>query len=98
MSTRRHLLLLYDYVEDVVARREPHRDEHLSRIREWVGDGRMVMAGALEDPPTGAALVFGDVTQEEVEAFAAGDPYVRAGLVTGWRVVPWTVVAGTLYA
>ena len=93
MSAGRHVLLLYDYVEDVLARREPHRAEHLARIREWVADGRLVMAGALGDPPTGAALVFGDLAEAEVEGFAAGDPYVRAGLVTGWRVVPWTVVA-----
>lgn len=93
MSTGRHLVLFYDYVEDVLERREPHRAEHLERIRAWVEDGRMRMAGALGDPPTGAALVFADVGEDAVAEFAAGDPYVRGGLVTGWRVVPWTVVA-----
>ena len=28
------------------------------------------------------------------EAFVAADPYVAAGLVTSWRVRPWTVVVG----
>jgi uncharacterized protein YciI len=28
-----------------------------------------------------------------VDAFADGDPYVAAGLVTARRVVPWNVVA-----
>ena len=93
MSTGRHLVLFYDYVEDVLERREPHRAEHLERIRAWVEDGRMRMAGALGDPPTGAALVFPDVGEGAVAEFAEGDHYVRAGLVTGWRVVPWTVVA-----
>jgi uncharacterized protein YciI len=37
--------------------------------------------------------VFGDVPEEEVARFADGDPYVAAGLVTGRRIVPWTVVA-----
>jgi uncharacterized protein YciI len=27
------------------------------------------------------------------EEFAAGDPYVLAGLVTARRIVPWAVVA-----
>lgn len=93
MSTGRHLVLVYDYVEDILERREPHRAEHLERIRAWVGDGRLVMAGALGDPPTGAALVFADIGEEAVEEFAAGDPYVRAGLVTRRRIVPWAVVA-----
>ncbi len=45
------------------------------------------------DPPTGALFVFGDLPDAEIEAFAEGDPYVVAGLVTARRVVPWTVVA-----
>jgi uncharacterized protein YciI len=95
VSTGRHLVLFYDYVEDVVERREPHRAEHLERIRAAVADGSMRMAGALGDPPTGGALVFHDVGEEAIAAFAEGDPYVRAGLVTAWRIVPWAVVAST---
>lgn len=88
-----HQILFYDYVEDVLARRAPHREAHLARIREWVGDGRMLMAGALGDPPTGAAFVLPGDDPADAERFAVGDPYVAAGLVTGRRVVPWTVVA-----
>ena len=28
------------------------------------------------------------------ESFAAADPYVRYGLVTGWRVRAWATVVG----
>lgn len=93
MPTGPHRLLLYDYVPDVLERRAPFREAHLARIGEWIADGRMLMAGALGDPPTGAAFVFGDVPEEEVGRFADGDPYVGAGLVTARRVVPWNVVA-----
>ena len=93
MATGPHLILFYDYVADIVERRAPHRDAHLARVGEWTGDGRIVMAGALGDPPTGAAIVFAGVAADDVEAFADGDPYVLNGLVTGRRVVPWTVVA-----
>ena len=77
----------------MLERRGPHREAHLARIAEGVADGRIVMAGALGAPPTGAAIVFADVPVATVEAFADGDPYVAAGLVTERHIVPWTVVA-----
>ncbi len=93
METGPHLLLSYDYVADVLERRPPHREAHLARIAEWIADGGMLAAGAVGDPPTGALFVFGDVPVADVEAFAEGDPYVAAGLVTARRITPWTVVA-----
>ncbi len=87
-------LLLYDYVEDIVERRAPHRGEHLDLIGEWVADGRVVAGGATGDPPAGALIVFREGA--DPAAFAAIDPYVREGLVTAWRVEPWTVVTGDL--
>lgn len=92
MATGPHQILFYDYVADIVERRAPHREAHLAAIGEWVADGRVVMAGAIGDPPTGAAIVFSGVGPEEVEAFAAADPYVLNGLVTARRIVPWAVV------
>jgi len=93
MATGPHLILFYDYVPDIVERRPAHREAHLARIGEAVDAGRIVMAGALGDPPTGAAIVFAGVGADVVEAFADSDPYVLNGLVTARRVVPWTVVA-----
>jgi uncharacterized protein YciI len=89
-----HLLLTYDYVDDIVERRAPHRDAHLAQARAWLGDGRLIAAGAVGDPPTGALFVFSARPAEEVEAFVAADPYLSAGLVTGWRIAPWNVVVG----
>jgi uncharacterized protein len=85
-------LLTYDYVSDVVERRAPHRDEHLAYARRWRDEGRLVMAGAVGDPPHGALLVFRVSDPAVVEAFAEGDPYTAAGLVTGRDVQPWNVV------
>jgi uncharacterized protein YciI len=87
-----YYILFYEYVKDVVERREPHRDVHLARIRQEREAGRVVMAGALGDPPHGAAIVFTGVSAPDVEAFARDDPYVAAGLVTSWRVEPWRLV------
>lgn len=87
-------LLFYDVVDDYVARRAPLRSDHLALLAEAQGRGELVLAGALTDPVDGAVLVFRGEDAGPVEAFVAADPYVQAGLVTSWRIRPWTVVAG----
>jgi hypothetical protein len=92
MSEDTTYLLLYTYVEDMADRRGPYRDAHLERIRAEKDAGRIVMAGALGSPPHGGAIVWRGVTREEIERFAAADPYVEAGLVTSQRIELWTLV------
>jgi uncharacterized protein len=87
-----HHLLLYEYVEGMAERRGPYREEHLAGIRAERDAGRLIMAGALGNPPTGGAFVFRGVEREAVEAFAQADPYTRAGLVTSWRAERWNLV------
>ncbi len=89
-----HVLLLYEYVDDLLARRAPYREEHLAALRAEHAAGRVVLAGAFGEPPVGAALVFTGVDVEHVDAFARADPYVRAGLVRAWRMEPYNVVVG----
>jgi uncharacterized protein len=92
VATGRHVLLTYDYVADIVERRGPHREEHLALIREWHAAGRMVLAGAVGDPPHGAVFVLRD--GEDPQAFVDADPYAANGLVTDWRAEPVNLVAG----
>jgi uncharacterized protein YciI len=87
-----HQVLFYDYVADVLERRAPYRDAHLAAAQRYKDDGKIVMAGALGKPPTGAMFVFLVDDPAQIDAFVAADPYVRNGIVTGHRVVPWTVV------
>jgi uncharacterized protein YciI len=87
-----HQILFYDYVEDVVERRAPYREAHLAIVRRLADAGVIVLAGALGDPPHGAAIVFRGEDASEAERFAGEDPYVEAGIVTAWRVEPWNVV------
>ena len=87
-------LLFYDYVGDIVERRAPHRPAHLALIEEWVQAGRVLAGGATGDPPSGALIVFSQ--DGDPEEWVRRDPYVSEGLVTAWRVEPWTVVAGSL--
>ncbi|HET6438405.1 MAG TPA: YciI-like protein [Anaeromyxobacter sp.] len=88
-----HFALLYDPAPDYLERRKPFREAHLELVRELHAQGKVVMAGAF-DPPDGALLVFRVDDAAEVEAFVKADPYVRNGVVTGWRIRQWTVVVG----
>ncbi len=85
-------LLTYEYPADMLERRGPHREAHLAQVAEWEGEGKILMAGATGDPPTGAVLVF-DCPPEEVEAYADSDPYFVAGLVLSRRIEPLAAVA-----
>jgi hypothetical protein len=85
-------VLFYEYVDNMLDRRAPHRDAHLARINEWRDDGKIVLAGAMGKPPHGAAIVFDVEESAEVERFAAEDPYVLAELVTEQRIVPIALV------
>lgn len=87
-----HALLLYVYVEDILERRAPYRDEHLALVNAWKDDGRLLMAGPLGDPPMGAAFVFQVSDPAEVEEFATADPYVAAGLVRSHSLERWKLV------
>jgi uncharacterized protein len=88
-----YFALFYDYVEDVVERRAPHRAAHLELYRRWRGERKLVMGGALGDPPHGALIVFDVESADVVEEFAATDPYVLNGIVSARRVEPWAVVS-----
>lgn len=89
-----HFVLLYDYVDDVVTKRQPFRHRHLELLRELHGAGRLLMAGAWGDPVDGAALVFRVEDPAPIEEFVGADPYVANGLVTRWRIRRWDVVVG----
>ena len=89
-----HYLLFYDYVPDYLVRRQPLRTAHFEYARPFIERGELVLGGALADPVDGAVLLFLGETPDGARTFAADDPYVQRGLVTGWRVRPWTTVVG----
>ena len=89
-----YYLLLYDYVENIVERRAPYREEHLRLAEGLRQRGQLVMGGALADPADGAVIVFRTTNASVVEDFVRKDPYVTNGLVTRWRIRPWKVVVG----
>lgn len=89
-----YFALLYELVDDMVTKRMPYREEHLSLAREACERGELLLAGALAEPVDRALLVFRVENKSTVEDFARKDPYVIHGLATKWEVRPWNVVVG----
>jgi uncharacterized protein YciI len=85
-------ILFYDYVDDILERRGPHREAHLAAVGKLRQEGMVVMGGAFADPVDGAVIVFNTENRSTIEAFVAEDPYVVNGLVTHWRIRDWNVV------
>jgi uncharacterized protein YciI len=89
-----YYVLLYDLVDDYLDRRAVLRDDHLALARAAAERGELLLAGALADPADRAVLVWRVDDPGTVEEFVRADPYVVNGLVTAWRIRPWTVVVG----
>jgi uncharacterized protein len=89
-----YLALQYDLVDDYLDRRPEFRDEHLGLARAAHQRGDLALAGAFNNPPDRALLVWSTEDRSVVEAFAEADPYVRNGLVRSWTVREWNVVIG----
>lgn len=86
--------LIYETVDDYVARRAEFREMHLRAARAARERGELILAGAFDDPVDRALIIFRADKQSIVEDFARKDPYVVNGLVKKWEVRPWRVVVG----
>jgi uncharacterized protein YciI len=91
-----HFLLIYDLAPDYLDRRGAFRNAHLALAWEEADAGHLLLGGAAGDPVESALLLFTDA--DAAARFAQSDPYVREGLVIGWRVIPWTTVVGAASA
>ncbi len=69
------------------------RPAHLAYLEREAA--RLMSGGAMLDPegkPCGSLLVIEAADRAEVEAFAAGDPYARAGLFESTLIRPFRQV------
>jgi len=87
-------LVIYTYVQDMDNRRLPYRPDHLAWVRGLADQGRLLLAGATQDPvDTGVQVVrAGDV--REVRELLLDDPYAAANLITGVVVRPLGLAVG----
>src|SRR5690348_7985489 len=87
-----YYLLLYHLVDDYLERRGEYRTEHLQLVWEAFDRGELLLGGAVAEPADTAVLVFRGNSADIAKQFAAGDPYLRHGLVERWEVRQWNVV------
>eukprot|EP00045_Choanoeca_perplexa_P022375 m.9290 g.9290 ORF g.9290 m.9290 type:complete len:130 (-) comp9405_c0_seq1:128-517(-) len=88
-------LLQYNYVDNMLEKRQPHRAAHLAYASSKNSQGDIIMGGALNEPVDKGIIVCTSVTT--AEAFAANDPYVLNGLVSSYEVREYNVVVGSYY-
>lgn len=92
-------VLFYEKGAGYEERQAPHLEAHRRHFMEAVSQGVVLLAGSLQDPCDGAALlVMKAESVAAVEAFASKDPYVIHGVVARWHVRRWDVVAGALFS
>lgn len=92
-----HFLLFYKKGEGYAARQAPYVEAHLAYLQALVESGALLLAGSMENPVDGSAmLLFQADTAKEVEEFAKRDPYVVHGIISHWEVRHWDTVLGTL--
>ena len=84
-------LMSYTAAPDFLTGVQQHGPAHVARLQEFHARGVLLMAGPLDDPPSGDAIgIF--TTREAAEEFIAGDPFVVHGVVAEWTVRPWQEV------
>ena len=65
-----------------------HGAAHQARLRAFHGRGLLLMAGPLDQPPSGEALgIF--TSREGAEEFVEADPFVLGGVVARWTIRPF---------
>ena len=86
-------ILYYDYIPDVLEKRGPHRELHLSLAQGLADEGKCLSGGPTTpmdaSVPDGAIFVF--TNEESARWFVQEDPYVKNGIVTDWTLKEWTV-------
>jgi uncharacterized protein len=85
VEIKAHLVVEADYADGAAQRREPHRQEHLDRVRELGRKGSVVLAGGYEDMKT-SLLVFTLTDEQEVASIIESDVYWREGIWTDYRI------------
>jgi uncharacterized protein YciI len=86
-----YTVLLYEYVDNMLDRRVPYREDHLEHVRAAKERGELYNAGAIGEAES-AFFVFEPDGERLARTFVAGDPYVVNDLVPTWRVTTWNVV------
>jgi uncharacterized protein len=86
-------VLFYTSAPDVAAKAGPVFAAHKAHYEQFLARGVLLLLGTFEDAQAdGSMAVFS--TREAAEEFAAADPFVLQGVVTGYQIKGWNEVIG----
>jgi len=86
-------VLFYTSAPDVAAKAGPVFPAHKAHYEQFVASGVLLLLGTFEDAQAdGSMAVF--TTREAAEEFAASDPFVLQGVVTGYQIKGWNEAIG----
>mmetsp|Transcript_22347 Transcript_22347/g.26906 ORF Transcript_22347/g.26906 Transcript_22347/m.26906 type:complete len:137 (+) Transcript_22347:3-413(+) len=91
-DNKKHFMLTYTYVPDILEKRGPYRAEHLSLAQAQIDEGNMLMAGPLAEPVDGAMFLWNCDNTDMIEEFVKNDSYVKGGLVPSYTIREWSVL------
>ena len=81
-------VLFYDSAPDVGSKAPRHYPEHRTRVEDFHARGLLQLVGTFADVQAdGSMSVF--TTRAAAEEFVGGDPFVRRGVVSSWRILEW---------
>ena len=89
-----HVALIATDKPDALEVRLANRAAHLDYV---AATGKVFIAGPLlgdDDQPRGSLIILQVEDMAEAEAWAAADPYARAGLFAAADLRPWKKVVG----
>lgn len=87
-------ILEYFYVDNMLERRAPVRPAHFEYLKSFLASKTLIAGGAcVPDVKTGILILQAE-SEQTVQDFAKGDPYVISGLVTRYTIREWNIVAG----
>ena len=81
-------VVFYDSAPDVASKAPRHYPAHRARVDDFHARGLLQLVGTFANvQDDGSMAVF--TTLAAAEEFVAGDPFVRHGVVSSWRIREW---------
>ena len=80
-----HIIVMYKYVEDILARREPFREAHLNHWTGYLTKG-LAGAGPYLNPTDFGIYFFQTENRDMVNDAVSNDPYMTAGLIQSHEI------------
>lgn len=90
-SIAKNYVLQYQYVENMMEKRQPYRAKHLELVINLMQNNQCLQAGALGNAEGGLFSFF--CTKDVIQSFVDQDPYVSNKLVTNWTIQEWNLVS-----